>query len=373
MSRTARTVGMVYPSLGHAPTRNRATEYGHPAHRGFAAAVSADDLVVPFRGLPGPLGETLLSDAYSAVAATFPERDIYVTENDAVLYAAPVLKRRHPRSIVIHLAASDRLLGYVHSPRPDDAPVRAAKRRANRRADTALLQRVLVRYCDGVLAMSTFARDRVGAIAGPTVPTRVANPYVQPAAYGALEAVEPDLEADVAVMVGEWRDHKGVDLLVDAWPRVRERHPTAELRLVGRGFPGAYADVPGVTIRGFVASLEAEFAAASLYVHPAHVEAFGVSVVEAMRAGLPAVVTETTGARTAVESADESLVVPPTADAIAHRVSEYFDADVGERRALSRASRTASEPFDEATKTREFRTAFEALLEEVGSPGPRTP
>lgn len=362
MSHTDLTAGMVYPSLGHAPTQNRTTEYGHPAHRGFAAAVGADDLVVPFRGLPGPFGETLLSDAYSALVATLPEREVYLTESDAVLYAAPVIGRRYPDATVIHLATSDRLLGYAFSPRPDDTALRAAKRRMNRRVDTAVLQRVLVRYCDGVIAMSDFARDRVRAFAGPSFPTRVVNPYVQPAAFAALASVEPALEADVAVMVGEWRDHKGVDLIVDAWPQVRDRHPGAELRLVGRRYPGAYADVPGVTLRGFVDSLEAEFAAASLYVHPAHVEAFGVSIVEAMRAGLPAVVTETTGARSAVESVDESLVVPPTAAALASGVSEYFDADLETRRALSRTIRAASAPYDQATKTREFREAFDALV-----------
>ena len=354
---------MVYPSLGHAPTRNRASEYGHPAHRGFAAAVGADDLVVRFRRLPWPVRDTLVVDVYSAFAADLPRRDVYLVENDAILYAAPFLKRRHPDATVIHMATSDRLLGLAFSPRPDDTWLGAAKRRANRRVDTALLQRLLVRYCDGAVAMSEFARGRVRGFAGGSFPCRVANPYVQPAAYSTLTSVEPDLDANVAVTVGEWRDHKGIDLLVAAWPRVRERHPDAELRLVGRGFPGAYADVPGVTLRGFVDSLEAEFAAASLYVHPARIEAFGVSVVEAMRAGLPAVVTETTGARSAVEVVDGSLVVPPSAAALAERVSAYFDAGGDERRALSRASRRASEPYDEATKTAEFRDAFEAVVD----------
>lgn len=361
MSTTDRTVGMVYPSLGHGPTQNRKAEYGHPAHRGFAAAVGADDLIVRLRPLPGPLGDTFLTDASSALATRLPERDVYVTENDAVLYAAPILKRRFPDATVIHLAASDRLLGYAFSPRPDDTRFRATKRRTNRHVDTAILQRLLVHYCDGAVAVSTFARDRIRAFAGSSIPVRVANPYVQPAVYASLASVEPDLESDVAVMVGEWRDHKGVDLLVDAWPMVRERHPNAELRLVGRLFPGSYADVPGVTVRGFVRSLDREFASASLCVHPAHIEAFGVSVVEAMRAGLPTVVTETTGARSAVEDVDESLVVQPTARALAERVSEYFSTDVATRRALSEASRAASDPYDEATKTREFQAAFGTL------------
>lgn len=356
---------MVYPSLGHGPTRRSRTEFGHPAHRGFARAIDAEDVVVRFRSLPAPVRGTLLTDAVSAAVAPIPERPVYVLENDAVLYAAPFLRRRHPAATILHLAASDRLLQHSFAPRPDDARAGALVRRLNGRVDTALLQRILGRCCDGAIAVSRFARDRIHSAIDPTLPVRVVEPYVQPAVYDALSGVDPDLSGTVAVVVGEWRDHKGVDLLVEAWPRVRHDHPDAELRVVGAGYPSEYADTLGVTLRGFVESLETELAAASLYVHPARVEAFGVSVVEAMRAGLPAIVTGTTGARSAVSAVDDSLVVPPTPSALAGAVSRYFDAPVERRRALSRACRDRSAAFSEAAKTRRFRERFALLLEDA--------
>lgn len=355
------SVGMVYPSHGHGATRKRATEYGHPAHRGFADAVGADPVVVEYRQPPGPLRDTLAADAYAAVAADYPARDVYVTENDAVLYAAPVLKRRHPDATVVHLAASDRLLGSLCARRPDRSRLWTAKRCANSRADHAVLRRLLRRHCDGAVAVSTYARDRVRSFA-PDLPVRVATPYVQPDVAATLAGVDPDLDANVAVAVGAWRDHKGFDRLVAAWPRVRERHPDAELRLVGPGHPGAYADVLGVTVRGFVPDLAAELSGAALYVHPARIEAFGVSVVEAMQAGVPAVVTETTGARSAVEAVDGSLVVPPTPRALADAVADYFDADADRRRALSAASRDASGSYTADVRVPEFRRALAAVV-----------
>lgn len=361
-----RSVAMVYPSHGHAATRKRAVEYGHPAHRGFADAVAADPVVVEFRQPPGPLRDTLVGDVRAAVAADFPERDVYVTENDAVLYAAPVLKRRHPDATVVHLAASDRLLGSLCVGRPDRSRLWTAKRCANSRVDHAILRRILRRYCDGVVAVSEFARDRVRA-AAPDLPVRVATPYVQPEVAAALSGVDPDLDAPVAVAVGAWREHKGFDLLVEAWPRVRERHPDAELRLVGPDHPGAYADTLGVTVRGFVPDLAAELSAASLCVHPARIEAFGVSVVEAMRAGVPAVVTETTGARSAVEAVEESLVVPPTPRALADAVADYFDAPAERRRALSAASVEASESYAAEERIPAFRRALGGVLAAGGA------
>jgi glycosyltransferase involved in cell wall biosynthesis len=352
---------MIYPTVGHRPTRRRRTENGHPAHRGFAAAIGADDLVLSERSLPAALRGTLLRDLVPAVGSPLPERDVYVLENDAVLYAAPAIARRHPEATIVHLAAADRLLDWTFVPRPDDTRLRAATRRTNARLDTALLQRACRRHCDGAVAVSRFAHDRLRDAVGPGFPIGVAPPYVQPDLYESLPTREPALDAPVAVMVGAWRDHKGTELLVEAWPRVRERHPEAELHVVGPGHPAEYAETVGVRLRGYVRSLADVFAGAALYVHPAHVEAFGVSVVEAMRAGLPAVVTETTGARAAVERVDEGLVVPPTSAAIAEAVSTYFDAPPDRRRALSRASRTASDPYSEERATGRFREAFERV------------
>ena len=136
--------------------------------------------------------------------------------------------------------------------------------------------------------------------------------------------------------------------------------------IIGRGYPPEYADTLGVTLRGFVESVDADFADASLYVHPAYIEAFGVSVVEAMRAGLPATVTETTGAKSVVTEVDDSMVVPPSAEALAVAVTRYFDTDPAYRKSVSGASREQTDPFTEEAKTQHFRRQFSELLDDIG-------
>lgn len=358
-------IGIVYPARGHGPTQRKGTDYGHPAHRGFARAIEATDIIVPARTLPEPLQGTLATDVLSAALASYPEQDVYLTENDAVLYAAPFLRRRYPEASIIHLATSDRLLGRVYVRHGMDTLSQRFKRRVNSQVDNALLQRILTRYCDGSITVSDFGCERIRSFGGSSFPVRVATPYIQPKQYSSLEKIEPGLGSKVAVMVGERRDHKGVDMLVDAWPQVRKQHPTAELHIIGRGYPPEYADSPGVTLRGFVDSLGAEFANASLYVHPAYIEAFGVSVIEAMRAGLPTIVTETTGAKSVVSTVDDSLVVPPSSRALATAVIRYFDTDLAYREAVSRASREQSDPFTEEAKTQSFRHQFLSLFDEI--------
>lgn len=359
-------VGIVYPSPGHSPTRRNRRVYGHPSHRGFAAAVDADDIVVRFQSLPAPLGRTVLTDAISAAVASIPERDVYILENDSILYAAPWIGRRYPDATIVHLAAADRLLTRTFTPRPDETAPARTLRRLNAYCDTRLLQRLLGRWCDGAIAVSPYVQDRLREIAGASFPVRMSTPFLTPDVFDAMATVEPDLSNTVAVTVGVWRNHKGTDMLVEAWPRVRERHPEAELRIVGQDHPSQYTDTPGVTLRGVVDDLGAEFAAASLYVHPAYVEPFGVTVVEAMRAGLPTVVTATTGAKCAVEAIDESLVVEPTPEALAAGVSAYFEWSTERRHELSRASRSQTDSFTEAERTTRFREEFSALINEIG-------
>lgn len=356
---------MVFPSLGHSPTRGNRPVYGHPSHRGFARAIGADDIVVRFRSLPTSLRDTFLTGALSSIRTGYPERDIYILENDSVLYGAPVIRRRYPEAIIIHLAASDRLLFRTFTPRPDESVIYTFKRRVNTRLDTSLLQQILRRFCDGAIAVSPFVKDRLQAIFGLTFPVRVATPYLTPDVYSSLGNVRPELSPNVAVTIGHWRNHKGTDMLVKAWPRVRSCHPDAELRIIGQGHPEQYAKTSGVTLRGFVDDLGAELAAASLYVHPAYIEPFGVSVVEAMHAGLPAIVTDTTGAKCALDPMDDSLIVRPSSVALADAISEYFNTSIERRQALSRACQTQAGQFTEERMTARFQREFSALVDEI--------
>jgi len=332
----------------------------HPAHAGFADAIGADRIDVDPVGPPGSALEDLLTGLSLRNA---PSHDVYLFEDVGDLYAAPLLARRGDPTLVL-LAASHRttLEGYDFGPKRRPKEV---VRWLDRNVDIRCLRMLARRYVDGVIANSELSAESARRLA-PTVPVRVAEPYVQPSVYDRLRSVEPSLDGPKVAFVGEAREHKGVDLLVEAWPEVRRRVPGARLDLVGRNHAERHGRVAGVTVRGYVDRLEDLFEAASLYVHPARYEAWGVAPVEAMLAGVPTAVTDRTGVAPHVAAVDDRLVVPPTPADLADVIAWYFEQDDGTGRRLSAAARARARQFDERTRTEAFAREFDALLARIG-------
>jgi glycosyltransferase involved in cell wall biosynthesis len=156
-------------------------------------------------------------------------------------------------------------------------------------------------------------------------------------------AVKPDLLLEV---VGEWDEAEARRLL--------ERHPAAAGRTTFAG------DLPDIC-----PSLER----AALYVHLARGEAFGISVLEAMMAGVPAIVSEWTGASEAVERAGTEWVVPLDPEQAAARIVCYFGMSGAERSRLSGLSRTAAGAYTEERAFARFRHLMGEIAAGTGRPG----
>ncbi|WP_135805511.1 glycosyltransferase family 4 protein [Halorussus marinus] len=329
----------------------------HPAHRGFAEAIGAD-LVDYHRRSAGPLDGTLAEDALNGL--TYPDYDVYIVEGSRPLYAG-LLCRFARGGKLVYLCADHGLYRLGSADFEGDSALKSligtfgtpAVRAAGRRG------------IDGVIAVSAFAAEFTRPVVGPKTPIEVAHPFVQPSTYDALGDVEPSLGSEVAVTVARPWEYKGVDLLVDAWPRVRESFPDAELHVVGGGHPESYAETPGVRVRGYVEDLADAFAPGSLFVQPSRMDTFPVSTLEAMRAGLPPLVTRTTGTRSEARRIDESLVVEPNEDALARGVRRYFERDLADRRSLSETARDRGGRFDRDSRTAAFRAAYRDVLEEL--------
>jgi glycosyltransferase involved in cell wall biosynthesis len=327
----------------------------HPAHRGFAEAIGAD--LVDYRRMAlGPLSGTVLADVANGL--TYPDYDLYVVEGSRPLYAA--LVRRFTRGgTIVYLCADHGLYALGEGDFQGDSFLKSLVGRFGTRAVRAVGRRGI----DGVVAVSEFAAEFTRPVVGPDAPIEVAHPFVQPETYDALGAVDPDLASNVAVTVARpWR-YKGVDLLVEAWPRVREAVPDAELHVVGGGHPESYGDTPGVTVRGYVEDLTDVFRPAALFVQPSRMDTFPVSTLEAMRAGVVPLVTNTAGTRSEARAIDDSLVVDPTPEALATGVVRYLERDPADRERLAAVARERGARFDVDSRKAAFRVAFEHVLD----------
>lgn len=329
----------------------------HPAHRGFAEAVGAD-LIDYHRLSLGSVEGTVIEDVVNGFA--YPDYDVYLVEGSRPLYAA--LARRFTRGgTLVYLCADHGLYQLGNADFEGDSTLKSFVGKFG----TPVVRAVGRRGIDGVVAVSEFAAEFTRPVVGPDTPIEVAHPFIQPENYDGLGDVVPDLDANVAVTVARPWEYKGVDMLVDAWPQVREEFPDTELHVVGGGHPESYGETPGVRVRGYVEDLADAFAPASLFVQPSRMDTFPVSTLEAMRAGLPPLVTRTAGTRSEAHEIDPSLVVDPDSNSIASGVRQYFAHDADARRSLAECARQRGARFDPDSRKNAFREAFRDVLKEL--------
>jgi starch synthase len=152
------------------------------------------------------------------------------------------------------------------------------------------LEADICRSASYVLAWSEFVRDAVIADYGCDA-DRVLS--VGAGANMILSSLESRRwNSETAIFVGRDFARKGGNVLLDAWPRVRERLPHARLIVVGPEHPPAGADLRGIDWRGPVTRREQLadlYCAASVFVMPSLFEPWGHVFLEAMGHGLPCI------------------------------------------------------------------------------------
>jgi glycosyltransferase involved in cell wall biosynthesis len=158
----------------------------------------------------------------------------------------------------------------------------------------------------------------------------------------------------LAVCVGRVTRQKGQDVLLAAWPRVRDECPDAELVLVGDGdlLPGFRAAAPaGVRFAGAVTDVRTWLAAADVVVLPSRWEGLPLTALEAFATGRPVVASAVPGIAEVVPPNVGALV--PVEDAralgvaLAARLADPALARAEGAAALRHAARfDAKETFD---------------------------
>jgi glycosyltransferase involved in cell wall biosynthesis len=130
---------------------------------------------------------------------------------------------------------------------------------------------------------------------------------------------EGGLETPQLIFVGRADDpRKNIGLLLEGFARLRERLPTATLKLVGA--PPRDSLPPGVEAAGYVESVAEILRHASLFVLPSHQEGFGIVVAEALASGVPVIVTPCGGPEELVrESGGGEVLSGFTAEELAER------------------------------------------------------
>lgn len=165
------------------------------------------------------------------------------------------------------------------------------------------------------------------------------------------------LTGDVALFFGYVRDYKGLDTLLEAWPRVRERRP-ATLVVAGEFYekPERYRALAARAGEGAVRfidryipddEVEALFRAADVAVLPYRsATQSGVTHV-AYALGTPVITTRVGGLAETVHEGRTGLTAPPEdAAALAEVVVRFFEDDLGRGMAPHIAALQAAHSWD---------------------------
>ena len=142
--------------------------------------------------------------------------------------------------------------------------------------------------CDVVFANSRFtASDVAEHLHIPSERIRVAYPGIDPR-FGP-DGNRADLGAPYLLTVSTLDPRKNVDVVFEAFERVRQEKPELLLAVAGGVAPGASApaDRPGVRLLGFVDEerLAELYRGASAFVYASRFEGFGMPIVEALASG----------------------------------------------------------------------------------------
>nr|BAL55297.1 hypothetical conserved protein [uncultured Bacteroidetes bacterium] len=220
------------------------------------------------------------------------------------------------------------------------------------------------------------ARKLLGASSPPVY---VGFNGVDEARLGQLLVLSPSLEKPSVVFIGHgeegWRTYyKGLDLFMEVLSKVKAKLPSVEGLVVGRWtqreqerLKAQYPDAP-VRFVGAVRQLETVLEGAGLYFHPGRGEAWGISVLEAMAAGVPAIVSEWTGAKEAVQKAWPQGVVPLDTDRMAEAILAYFALSPAERQAIGERSREiVRSQYTLAQATQRFQAIFWQAMADIGA------
>jgi glycosyltransferase involved in cell wall biosynthesis len=127
-----------------------------------------------------------------------------------------------------------------------------------------------------------------------------------------------------------------------------------------------------VKLMGQVAPIEPELVKGSILASSSATESFGMTLVEAMRVGLPVVSTDCPlGPGEIIDHGTDGLLVPPRdTGAMAAALLELINDD-DRRRAMGRAALLKAHRYDPERIARGYADLFAELLAEHGGPGAR--
>ncbi|MDB9518301.1 glycosyltransferase [Roseofilum reptotaenium CS-1145] len=173
-----------------------------------------------------------------------------------------------------------------------------------------------------------------------TISLGVEIPEIQPDAKAELrKKYDIPLDAPIILFLSRLHYKKRPDLLIEALHQVKSKHPNIYLLLAGSGDPEYIQELNQLLhqldlqkctrFTGFVTGKDKDLVlqGSDIFVLPSFSENFGIAVVEALAAGLPAIVTPEVQIAPEIEQANAGLVVEGNRESVASAITQLLDSD----------------------------------------------
>jgi glycosyltransferase involved in cell wall biosynthesis len=315
----------------------------HPVHRKFAESVKADIRKMSWK----------IPQGY----------DLYFSEGEYTRLVLLKLIRRIPRKSKLIILLSDPRLFHLNTKYKFNAKKRSVMKTSKIR--NFILKKLLGKT-SGVLCGGKFEESLLTKF-NKKLPRRIVCPFISTERIADFKKIEPPLKQKKILFIGNGPDfyYKGIDKLIETFKELRKKDSEITLGIVGEWDIKDEWKVPGVEFYGMQKNIQRYLEESSLYLHLGRGEAFGVTIIEAMVAGVPAIVSDITGAKEVVEKVSPKFVVSLKEEGIIKRVKEYFGLSIPERKRLGESFRKEGLKINEKEMLTTFKKEFDSLIKEI--------
>lgn len=341
---------------------------GHPTHAKYATSVNGqffhEDHYLRWQDLKVSKVRRYLSWIINAFL--FPQRykwDIYLAEGVRVpqlIQKKLRLLRKNQKLIAL---MSDESLYFTYSKR--FPPM------------TQLLMKQFWKSCDAIICVGEYQYDLAKSLLPISHHPKLYKIFngVPAEKISELNKVIPKFGSNTIVFIGNassiWRtEYKGLDLMIEA---VSQCMDFKEIKFIIAGdIPKEIElklleNIPSKKAKNFdfigkIEDLVNVFNQAELYLHTARGEAWGISINEALAAGIPTIISNQTGAKEIVNLVSTDLVVNLNVSDIKNQILAELNKSTSEKVVRSKKCKEISNQYSEEEAIVRFKETFDKIL-----------
>jgi glycosyltransferase involved in cell wall biosynthesis len=347
--------------------------HAHPTHKKYADAVNADPYYIDFKfryhDVPGvPAWKRYISWLLNAFSLSKKDYDVYFSEEAYFMVGLMKwLKLISAKKKIVALMSTHTLY-FLSKDRYSQT---------TKKASIALLKNY-----DAFICVGNFQKKLLLRLIGENTEIPIYTIYngVNCKRLERLGQIEPDLNTFNILFLGDipnkdriW--YKGIDLMLQAFNEVIKRYPQATFTVIGSYDKLAIDKLmdtcspilkSSVTFVGNTNDIEGYFSRSSLYLHCSRGEAWGISITEAMAAGVVPIISDETGAMEVVEQVDSRLITSLKVSEIVDKIIWYLQLDIVEKKILSAKCKfIVKNNYTEDKAIAHFKETFNRMMQDL--------